>query len=110
MIEKVQLPDNYYLQVIPDTWDNNIKVHLIDPISDMQTVLAVFENGRWKSEYIRNLDRFFEILKMYPKVRAAIKRSFTYLRNAELGPYMDVVTFTKTLARQVNVNLYKLIH
>lgn len=88
MIQKVQLPDNYSVQIVPDAWDDNIKVHLIDPISDVQTTLAVFENGRWRSKCIRNLDKFFEIMKLYPAVRRAVKKSFGVVRDSNLyGPF-----------------------
>jgi hypothetical protein len=106
MIQKVQLPDNYSVQIVPDTWDNNIKVHLIDPISDVQTTLAVFENGRWRSEYVRNLDKFFEILKMHPKVRTAIKKSYGIMRDTQ--PYGPFLLQLQCLQRRTSIQIYKL--
>jgi hypothetical protein len=106
MIQKVPLPNNYNVQIVPDTWDNNIKVHLVDPISDVQTTLAVFENGRWRSEYVRNLSRFFEIMKLYPAVRRAVKKSFGYIRDAH--PYGSFFLTLNCFKRKLTVQLHNI--
>jgi hypothetical protein len=50
MIKTVAIKDNYAVQIVPDSWDKNIKVYLVDEVNDAQTVLATWQNGRWTSE------------------------------------------------------------
>ena len=42
MIKTVAIKDNYAVQIVPDSWDKNIKVYLVDEVNDAQTTLATW--------------------------------------------------------------------
>lgn len=110
MIKTVAIKDNYAVQIIPDSWDKNIKICLVDEINNVQTVLAVWQGGRWISDSYINLNKFFELINSYPKLKRSLKRAYQYLKSNVYEA--NISTWSKTFScfrRRVNIKMYRLI-
>jgi len=108
MTKTIALKDNYALQITPDSWDKNIKVCLIDEVNNAQTLLAVWENGRWTSDSYMNLNKFFEIINLYPKIKRYLKQTYQYLKTNMYET--NVKTWSKVFncfRRRVKIKVYK---
>jgi hypothetical protein len=108
MNQTIIIQDNYSISLAPDPWDKNIKVLLVDDVNKITTALAVWEGGRWKSESYSGLDKFFNIMKRYPKVKRALKGTFTELRT----PYEHTKTISKTIKcfkRRFYIEVHKIL-
>ena len=110
MVTTIALKDNYAAQIIPDSWDKNIKVCLVDEVNNATTVLAIWRGGRWISESYMNLNKFFELINLYPKLKRSLKKAHQYLK---MDVYeANISTWSKTFScfrRRVNIKMYKLI-
>ena len=108
MIKTVAIKDNYAVQIVPDSWDKNIKVYLVDEVNNSQTVLAIWQSGRWISDSYVNLNKFFEIINLYPKVKKYLKQTYQYL---EANVYeTNLKVWSKTFncfRRRVKIKIYK---
>ena len=108
MNQVIPLKDNYSVHLIPDAWDKNIKVCLVDDVSKTNTALTVWEGGRWKSESYSGLGKFFDIVKRHPKVKRALKNAFAEVQT----PHEHTKTATKTLKcfrRRIYIEVYKIL-
>jgi hypothetical protein len=110
MITTIALKDNYAAQIVPDAWDKNIKVCLVDEVNNVTTVLAIWQSGRWVSDSYMNLNKFFELINSYPKLKRSLKRAYQYLKANVYEA--NISTWSKTFScfrRRVNIKMYKLI-
>lgn len=92
MSKSVSLPGNQELQFITDSWEKTVTVYLFDTISDTRVTLTEFSNGRWNSKSFSHLDKFFELIKINPKIKVGMKKAFS-----ELKIETPVNTFSTTL-------------
>lgn len=108
MIKTVAIKDNYAVQIVPDSWDKNIKIYLIDEVNDAQTVLATWQDGRWISDSYMNLNKFFELINSYPKLKRSLKKAYQYLK---VNVYeANISTWSKTFScfkRRVKIKVYR---
>ena len=107
MIKSVTLSGNQELQFITDSWDKTVTVYLFDTISDTRVTLTEFYNGRWNSKSSSHLDKFFELIKVNPKIKIAMKKAF-----GELKAETPVNTFSASLKcfkRRVIIKIKKLV-
>jgi hypothetical protein len=108
MVTTISLKDNYSAQIIPDTWDKNIKVCLIDEVNNTTTVLAIWQGGRWVSESYMNLNKFFELIHLYPKLKYMLKKAYECLK---VNVYeTNIKIWSKTLKcfyRLINIKIYR---
>ena len=91
MSKSVSLSGNQELQFITDSWDKTVTVYLFDTISDTRVTLTEFVGGKWTSKSISHLDKFFELIKVNPKIKIAMKKAF-----GELKTETPVSTFQTT--------------
>jgi hypothetical protein len=107
MSKSVSLSGNQELQFVTDSWDKTITVYLFDTISDTRITLTEFSNGRWNSKTVSHLDKFFELIKVNPKIKITLKKALS-----ELKEETPVNTFQTTLScfkRRVIIKIKKLI-
>jgi len=108
MIKTVAIKDNYSVQIVPDSWDGNIKVYLIDEVNDAQTTLATWQEGRWTSDSYMNLNKFFEIINLYPKVKKHLKQTNQHLKTNIYKTNLRIWSKTfNCFRRQVRIKIYK---
>jgi len=108
MIKTVAIKDNYAVQIVPDAWDKNIKVYLVDEVNDAQTTLATWQGGRWISDSYMNLNKFFEIINMYPKVKKYLKQTYQYLETNVYEANLKVWSKTfDCFRRRVKIKIYR---
>ena len=104
----IPLKDNYSVHFTPNPWDRNIKIWLSDDVNNVTTALTLWEGGRWKPESYNGVDKFFEIVKHYPKVKRALRNTFAEVQ----VPYEHTKTATKTLKcfqRRFHIEVYKIL-
>jgi len=77
MSKSVSLSGNQELQFVSDSWEKTVTVYLFDTISDTRVTLTEFVGGKWRSKSISHLDKFFELIKVNPKIRIAMKKAFS---------------------------------
>ncbi len=65
MTKLIALKDNFTLQIIPDTWEKDINVCLIDEVNDTVTKLATWKGGKWTSESPIGMGKMFDVIKHY---------------------------------------------
>ena len=107
MSKSVSLSGNQELQFVSDSWDKTVTVYLFDTISDTRVTLTEFSNGRWNSKSVSHLDKFFELIKINPKIKIAMKKAF-----GELKTETPVSTFQTTLScfkRRFIIKIKKLV-
>jgi len=108
MVKTVAIKDNYAVQIVPDSWDKNIKVYLVDEVNDAQTTLATWQNGRWISDSFMNLNKFFELINLYPKLKRSLKKAHQYLK---MDIYeANINTWSKPFScfkRRVKIKIYR---
>ena len=108
MIKTVAIKDNYSVQIVPDSWDKNIKIYLIDEVNDAQTTLATWQEGRWTSDSYMNLNKFFEIINLYPKVKKHLTQTNQTLKTNVYETNLRVWSKTfNCFRRQVRIKIYK---
>jgi len=84
MITTIALKDNYAAQIIPDAWDKNIKVCLVDEVNNATTILA------------------------YPKLKRSLKKAYQYLKTDIYEA--NISTWSKTFScfkRRVKIKVYR---
>jgi len=92
MSKSVSLSGNQELQFVTDSWEKTVTVYLFDTISDTRVTLTEFVGGKWNSKSNAHLDKFFELIKVNPKIKIAMKKAF-----GELKAETPVNTFSTTL-------------
>jgi hypothetical protein len=92
MSKSVSLSGNQELQFVTDSWEKTVTVYLFDTISDTRVTLTEFVGGKWTSKSNAHLDKFFELIKINPKIKIAMKKAF-----GELKAETPVNTFSTTL-------------
>jgi hypothetical protein len=92
MSKSVSLSGNQELQFVTDSWEKTVTVYLFDTISDTRVTLTEFVGGKWTSKSNAHLDKFFELIKVNPKIKIAMKKAF-----GELKAETPVNTFSTTL-------------
>jgi hypothetical protein len=108
MVKTVAIKDNYAVQIVPDSWDKNIKVYLIDEVNNAQTTLATWQNGRWISDSYMNLNKFFEIINMYPRVKKYLQQTYQYLKTNVYEANFKVWSKTfNCFQRRVKIKIYR---
>jgi hypothetical protein len=107
MSKSVTLSGNQELQFITDSWDKTVTVYLFDTISDTRVTLTEFYNGRWNSKSSLHLDKFFELIKVNPKIKIAMKKAFSELK-AET-PVNTFSTSLKCFKRRFIIKVKKLV-
>lgn len=107
MSKSVTLSGNQELQFVTDNWEKTVTVYLFDTISDTRVTLTEFYNGRWNSKSSSHLDKFFELIKVNPKIKVAMKKAF-----GELKTETPVDTFSTTMKcfkRRFIIQIKKLV-
>lgn len=107
MSKSVSLSGNQELQFVTDSWEKTVTVYLFDTISDTRVTLTEFVGGKWTSKSNAHLDKFFELIKVNPKIRVAMKKAF-----GELKTETPVSTFQTTLScfkRRFIIKIKKLV-
>jgi len=107
MSKSVTLSENQELQFISDNWEKTVTVYLFDTLSDTRVTLTEFANGRWNSKTISHLDKFFELIKVNPKIKIAMKKAFSELRTET--PVDTFSTTMKCFKRRVIIKIKKLV-
>jgi len=108
MVTTIALKDNYAAQIVPDAWDKNIKVCLVDEVNNTTTVLATWQSGRWISESYMNLNKFFELIHSYPKLKRSLKKAYQYLKANVYEA--NINTWSRTFScfkRRVKIKVYR---
>ena len=107
MSKSVSLSGNQELQFVTDSWEKTVTVYLFDTISDTRVTLTEFVGGKWTSKSNAHLDKFFELIKVNPKIKITLKKALS-----ELKEETPVNTFQTTLScfkRRVIIKIKKLI-
>ena len=107
MSKSITLSGNQELQFVTDNWEKTVTVYLFDTISDTRVTLTEFYNGRWNSKSSSHLDKFFELIKVNPKIKVAMKKAF-----GELKTETPVDTFSTTMKcfkRRFIIQIKKLV-
>jgi len=107
MSKSVTLSGNQELQFVTDSWEKTVTVYLFDTISDTRVTLTEFYGGRWNSKSISHLDKFFELIRINPKIKIAMKKAFSELR-AET-PVSTFSTSLKCFKRRFIIKIKKLV-
>ena len=107
MSKSVTLSENQELQFISDNWEKTITVYLFDTLSDTRVTLTEFDNGRWNSKTVSHLDKFFELIKVNPKIKIAMKKALSELRTET--PVDTFSTTMKCFKRRVIIKIKKLV-
>ena len=107
MNKSVSLSGNQELQFVSDSWEKTVTVYLFDTISDTRVTLTEFVSGRWTSKSISHLDKFFELIKINPKIKIAMKKAFSELK-AET-PVDTFSTTMKCFKRRFIIKIKKLV-
>lgn len=102
MNKSVTLENNFELQLVPDTYEKTITVYLFDTNSDTRVTLTTFEGGKWKSISREHIDKFFELVKIYPKIKIALKKVFGELREETTNEF---ITSMKCLHRKITISI-----
>ena len=108
MIQTIALKDNYSIQLIPDSWEKNISIKLVDEVNNTNTLLAVWNGGKWRSDSPINMSKMFHIMKQYPKVKRMTKNTFTYLK-ATHEPSKNIIKRWDCFIRKVNIQIYNIV-
>ena len=107
MSKSVTLSGNQELQFVSDSWEKTVTVYLFDTISDTRVTLTEFYNGRWNSKSSSHLDKFFELIKINPKIRIAMKKAFSELKTET--PVDTFSTTMKCFKRRFVIQIKKLV-
>ena len=107
MSKSITLSGNQELQFVTDNWEKTITVYLFDTLSDTRVTLTEFSNGRWNSKTISHLDKFFELIKINPKIKIAMKKALGELRTET--PVDTFSTTMKCFKRRFVIQIKKLI-
>lgn len=107
MSKSITLLGNQELQFVTDSWEKTVTVYLFDTISDTRVTLTEFVGGKWTSKSNAHLNKFFELIKVNPKIKIVMKKAF-----GELKTKTPVSTFQTTLncfKRRVVIKIKKLV-
>ena len=107
MSKSVSLSGNQELQFVTDSWEKTVTVYLFDTISDTRVTLTEFYNGRWNSKSSSHLDKFFELIKVNPKIKIAMKKAFGELKTET--PVNTFSTTMKCFKRRFIIKVKKLV-
>jgi hypothetical protein len=107
MSKSVSLSGNQELQFVTDSWEKTVTVYLFDTISDTRVTLTEFYNGRWNSKSSSHLDKFFELIKVNPKIKIAMKKAFGELKTET--PVNTFSTTMKCFKRRFIIQIKKLV-
>ena len=107
MSKSVTLSGNQELQFVSDNWEKTVTVYLFDTISDTRVTLTEFVGGRWNSKSISHLDKFFELIKVNPKIKIAMKKAFSELKTET--PVDTFSTSLKCFKRRFIIQIKKLV-
>ena len=102
MSKSVTLENNFELQLIPDTFEKTITVYLFDINNDTRVTLTTFDGGKWKSISKDHVDKFFELIRVHPKIKIALKKVFGELREETTN---DFITSMKCLRRRITIQI-----
>lgn len=105
----VSIKDNYSVEIVPDLFEKNISVRLVDEINNVSATLATWFNGKWSSDSPIGMSKFFEVTKNYPKVKRAIKTSFSTLKENNVDPTKSVTKTWSCFRRRVNVKIHNIV-
>lgn len=105
----IAIKDNYSVEIVPDMFDKNISVRLVDEVNNISTTLATWFGGKWSSDSPMSMSKFFEITKNYPKVKRAVKTSFSVLKENNVDPTKTVTKTWSCFRRRVNVKIHNII-
>lgn len=104
MNTSITLENNNELQLVPDAWEKTITVYLFDTVNDTRVTLTTFRGGKWDSISQTHIDKFFELVKSYPKIRVALKKVFSGLREEATNEF---ITSMKCLRRKITIQIKK---
>jgi hypothetical protein len=107
MSKSITLSGNQELQFVTDSWEKTVTVYLFDTISDTRVTLTEFYGGRCNSKSSSHLDKFFELVKVNPKIKIGLKKAFSELK-AET-PVDTFSTTWKCFKRRVVIQIKKLV-
>ena len=105
----IAIKDNYSIEIVPDVFDQNISVRLVDEINNINTTLAIWFSGKWSSDSPLGMNKFFEVIKKYPKVKRAVKASFSTLKENAVDPTKTVTKTWSCFRRRVNVKIHNIV-
>ena len=107
MSKSITLSGNQELQFVTDSWEKTVTVYLFDTISDTRVTLTEFYGGRWNSKSSSHLDKFFELIKVNPKIKVAMKKAFGELKTET--PVDTFSTSLKCFKRRFIIKIKKLV-
>jgi len=102
MSKSVTLENSFELQLIPDTYEKTVTVYLFDINNGTRVTLTTFESGKWKSISREHIDKFFELIRIYPKIKIALKKVFGELREETTNEF---ITSMKCLRRKITIQI-----
>lgn len=105
----VAIKDNYSVEIVPDMFDKNISVRLVDEVNNTNTILATWFGGKWDSDTPGSMNKFLEIAKKYPKVKRAVKASFSVLKENVVDPSRTITKTWSCFRRRVNVKIHNIV-
>jgi hypothetical protein len=105
----VAIKDNYAVEIVPDLFEKNISVRLVDEVNNITTTLATWFGGKWSSDSPIGMSKFFEVTKNYPKVKRAVKTSFSVLKENNTDPAKTVTKTWSCFRRRVNVKIHNIV-
>jgi PhoPQ-activated pathogenicity-related protein len=108
MTQTVSLKDNYAIQFIPDSWEKNISVVLVDEVNNSNTLLGVWRGGKWSSDSPINMSKMFQIMKQYPNVKRTIKKVAQSLKDTP-EPSKNLSRKWSCFRRRVNVKVHNIM-
>jgi len=82
-------------------------IRFFDTLSDTRVTLTEFSNGRWNSKSISHLDKFFELIKVNPKIKVAMRKAFSELKTET--PVDTFSTTMKCFKRRFIIQIKKLV-
>lgn len=103
----IAIKDNYAVEVIPDSYEKQITVQLIDEVNNITTTLAVWFGGKWSSDSPMSFNKFFEVIKQYPKVKRSVRKAFINLKYGP-EPSNNINQRWNCFKRRVNVSIHNM--
>lgn len=103
----IAIKDNYAVEIIPDSYEKHITVQLVDEVNNITTTLAVWFGGKWSSDSPVNINKFFGLLKQYPRVKRNVKKAFTDIKNGP-HPSQNINKTWSCFKRRFNVSIHNI--
>ena len=104
----IAIKDNYSVEVISDLYDKNITVQLVDEINNITTTMAMWFNGKWDSDSPMGMNKFFEVVKEYPKVKRNVRKAFSNLKKGP-EPSQNISKTWNCFRRRISIKIHNVV-